>query len=117
MNDNRSKDLTLDRTDSLIYLDCVINEVFRFCTPLSGTVRMVYRDDRLSKTGAQLFKGTQVFIQFYNLARDSRLWSIDPDIFYPERFLNEDKDHHSHALIPLEVVIVNVLVKILLDLN
>jgi len=47
MNDNTSKDLTLDRIDSLIYLDCVINEVFRFCIPVSGTVRMVYMDDCL----------------------------------------------------------------------
>ncbi len=73
MNDNTNKDLTLDRIDSLIYLDCVINEVFCFCTPLSGTIRMVYMDDRLPESGAQLSKGTQVFIPFYNLARDSRL--------------------------------------------
>lgn len=100
MIDNTSKDLTLDRIDSLIYLDCVINEVLRFCIPISGTVRLVYEDDCLPKSGIQLSRGTQVFIPFHNLARDSRLWSIDPDIFYPERFLNEDKNHHSYALIP-----------------
>ena len=62
MVDNTHEDLTLDRIDSLIYLDCVINEVFRFYIPVSGTVRMVYMDDCLPKSGAQLFKGTQVFI-------------------------------------------------------
>ena len=100
MVDSTSEDLTLDRIDSLTYLDCVINEVFRFIIPVSGTVRMVYIDDCLPTSGVHLSKNTQVFIPFYNLARDSRLWSIDPNIFYPERFLNEDKDHHSHALIP-----------------
>ncbi len=98
--DNFKSELTLERIDSLIYLDCVINEVLRFCTPISGTVRIVNMNDCLPQSGVQLVKGTQVFIPFFNLARDSRLWSIDPDVFYPERFLNEDKDHHSHALIP-----------------
>jgi cytochrome P450 len=98
--DNRSEDLTLDRIDSLVYLDSVINEVVRFCICVSGTVRIVYIDDCLPKSSAQSSKGTQIFIPFYNLARDSRLCSIDPGVFYPERFINEDKDHHLHALIP-----------------
>ncbi|CAF3061389.1 unnamed protein product [Rotaria sp. Silwood2] len=25
---------------------------------------------------------------------------IDPNLFYPERFQDEDKDHHPYALIP-----------------
>ena len=100
MIDNSNCELTLERIDSLNYLDCVINEVLRFCTPISGTVRVVTMNDYLPQSGVQLTKGTQVFIPFNNLARDNRLWTIDPNIFYPERFLNEDKNHHSHALIP-----------------
>ncbi|CAF1646490.1 unnamed protein product, partial [Didymodactylos carnosus] len=35
---------------------------------------------------------------FYSLARDKRYWKIDPDLFYPERFQNEDKDHQPYGL-------------------
>jgi cytochrome P450 len=49
-----------------------------------------------------LYKDEQITIPFYNLARDQRYWKVDPNIFYPERFLNEDKDknHHPYAFIP-----------------
>ncbi|CAF4037815.1 unnamed protein product [Rotaria sordida] len=39
-------------------------------------------------------------INIYNLTRDKRYWKIDPDLFYPERFQGEDKDHHPYASIP-----------------
>jgi len=95
-----TQDLSIDRLDSLVYLDCVINEVLRFFPPANGTVRTLTMDDRLPESGAQLYKGDSVLIPFHNLARDTRYWSIDPTLFYPERFLNEDKNHHPYALIP-----------------
>ncbi|CAF0873411.1 unnamed protein product [Rotaria sp. Silwood1] len=100
MNDNNLQRLSLDRLDSLIYLDCVINEVLRFCPPATGTIRTLTIDDRLPSSDVQLFKGESVLIPFHNLAHDARYWSIDPEIFYPERFLGEDKNHHPYALIP-----------------
>ena len=51
-------------------------------------------------SGIQLYKGDEVFIPFNTLSRDKRYWKIDPDLFYPERFQNEDKDHHLYASIP-----------------
>ncbi|CAF4593442.1 unnamed protein product, partial [Rotaria magnacalcarata] len=45
-------------------------------------------------------KGDQVLIPTSALSRDTRLWNIDPEQFYPERFLNEDKNHHPCALLP-----------------
>ncbi|CAF1131795.1 unnamed protein product [Adineta steineri] len=99
-NNNSQGLLSLDRLDSLVYLDCVIKEVFRFCPPINGTVRTLTVDDRLPETGAQLFRGDQILIPFHSLARDTRYWSIDPELFYPERFLGADKDHHPYALIP-----------------
>ena len=92
--------LSLDNLDSLTYLDCVIKEVFRFTPPIGGSLRTLTMDDRLPESGAQLFKGDQVLISIDNLTRDTRYWSIDPSIFYPERFLSEDKNHHPYALIP-----------------
>ncbi|CAF2830066.1 unnamed protein product [Rotaria sp. Silwood2] len=90
----------LDRLDSLIYLDAVINEVFRFTPPLPATFRTLNADDCLPNSGVQLFKGDQVLIPLHDLARDTRYWSIDPALFYPERFLGADKNHHPYALIP-----------------
>ncbi|CAF3990970.1 unnamed protein product, partial [Rotaria sordida] len=40
--------------------------------------------------GAKLFKGDQIFIPIYNLAIDTELWSVDPNQFYPKRFLDQD---------------------------
>ena len=92
--------LTLDRLNSLTYLDCVIKELFRFCPVVDVASRTLMKDDRLPVCRAQLQKGDAVIIPIHNLARDSRYWSIDPNLFYPERFLNEDKNHHPYAFIP-----------------
>ena len=98
--DCHSKNVSLDRLDSLIYLDCVINEVLRYVPPATGTVRTLTMDDRLPASNIQLFQGDSLLIPFCNLAHDPRYWSIDPELFYPERFLEEDKHHHPYALIP-----------------
>lgn len=100
IENNSFEQLSLDQLDSLVYLDCVINEVLRFIPPATGTIRTLTMNDQLPGTSIQLFKGDSVLIPFYNLAHDTRYWSIDPEIFYPERFLNEDKHHHPYALIP-----------------
>ncbi|CAF1083079.1 unnamed protein product [Rotaria sordida] len=100
IDNNAQKDLSLERLDSLVYLDCVINEVLRFSPPGDGTFRTLTVDDRLPESGAQLLAGDQVLIPFINLSRDTRYWSIDPELFYPERFLGEDKNHHPYASIP-----------------
>jgi cytochrome P450 len=99
-NGSNQRSLTLDRLDSLVYLDAVINEVLRFSLPADGTYRTLTVDDHLPESNVQLYKGDQVCISFYNLARDPRYWSIDPELFYPERFLGEDKNHPPYALLP-----------------
>ena len=99
-NEHENDDLTLDRLDRLTYLDCVLKEVFRFRPAINGTVRTLSVDDRLPESGAQLYKGDQVLVPFHNLAHDHRYWKIDPEQFHPERFLHQDKDHPTFALIP-----------------
>ncbi|CAF5085829.1 unnamed protein product, partial [Rotaria sp. Silwood1] len=46
----------------------------------------------------------QIFIPIYNLAVDTELCSIDPNQFYFERFLDQDRQHHSYARIPFITV-------------
>ncbi|CAF3295184.1 unnamed protein product [Rotaria sp. Silwood2] len=101
MNDyGNRQELSLERLDSLVYLDCVIKEVLRLSPPVDGAARTLTADDSLPESGAHLYKGDQVFIPFYVLAQDTQLWSIDPKRFYPERFLDEDKNHRPYAFIP-----------------
>jgi cytochrome P450 len=100
LGDNKHQRLSIEQLDSLEYLNCVLQEVLRFGPPVSFTVRNVTADDRLPACGAQLYKGDEVMINIYSLTRDKRYWKIDPDLFYPERFQGEDKDHHPYASIP-----------------
>ena len=100
MVDNSEQSFSLDRLNSLVYLDCMINEVLRFSPLANETVRTLTVDDCLPESGVQLFKGDSVIIVFYNLVHNIRYWSVDPTLFYPERFLGEDKNHHPYALIP-----------------
>ena len=84
--------ISVEQLDSLTYLECVIRELFRFAPPLHSSLRTVMADDQLPASKVQLKKGDQIFMSIYNLGRDQRYWSesIDPDQFYPERFLIED---------------------------
>lgn len=100
LGENRSSRMTIDQIDSLTYFDCVLREVFRYFPPAAATTRSLMADDRLPASGVQLRKGDEVFIPFHVLARDKRFWKIDPDLFYPERFQGEDKDHHLYSWIP-----------------
>lgn len=100
LKDGERHELTIERLDSMLYLDCVVKEVLRYCPPAEGGIRTLTADDRLPESGAQLRKGESIYIPFHNLAHDTRYWSIDPDLFYPERFLGDDKNHHALAFIP-----------------
>ncbi|UJR27840.1 hypothetical protein I4U23_009106 [Adineta vaga] len=97
---NDRNDLSLDRLDSLTYLDCTINEVLRYYPPVEGTARTLTVDDRLPDSGFQLYKGQEILLPGGLLARDPEHWSIDPELFYPDRFLKEDKNHHPLAMFP-----------------
>ncbi|CAF3597998.1 unnamed protein product [Rotaria sp. Silwood1] len=99
MENNGGQHLSLDYLDSLIYLDCFINEVLRYSPTIDSTCRSVTVDDCLPKSGTRLYKGDQVLIPTSSLARDRRHWKIDPELFYPERFLDEDKNHHPYAFL------------------
>ncbi|CAF4027560.1 unnamed protein product [Rotaria sordida] len=81
-----------------MYLDCVLREMFRFVPPGFGTVRILTVDDRLPSTGVELRKGDFVFIAIHNMGRDRRYWqgTVDPDQFYPERFLVEGNDVYNN---------------------
>jgi cytochrome P450 len=92
-----SQRFSLEQLDSLIYLDCVLRELFRLVPPTLGTVRTLITDDQLPGSGFDLKKGESVLILFYSLARDKRYWAdlYDLNEFHPERFLN-DPEHKNN---------------------
>jgi len=93
-NDQR---FSVDDLDSLIYLDSVLQELFRLVSPVLSTVRTLVKDDQLPGTDAPLSKGDSVIISFYTIARDKRYWSDRYDLhgFHPERFL-DDPEHKNN---------------------
>lgn len=98
LDDFNQHTLSVTQLDSLVYLDCVLREMFRFVPPSIGTMRTLLVDDRLPSTGAELKKGDLIFVPISNLGRDSRYWlgPVSPDQFYPERFLNEENEIHNN---------------------
>src|SRR4051794_28810104 len=58
-NDDK-QNWSLERLDSLIYLDCVIKEVLRFSPVTVASARTLTADDCLSESGVQLYKGDHV---------------------------------------------------------
>jgi cytochrome P450 len=89
--------LSIEQLDSLIYLESVIREVLRCVPPAIGAVRTVIADDQLPATGAHLIKGDHIFIPAYSFNRDPRNCPgpINPNQFYPERFLITDNANNN----------------------
>ncbi|CAF0891465.1 unnamed protein product [Didymodactylos carnosus] len=88
--------LTADLLDRLTYIDCVMKEVLRFAPVVDCQLRTLTQDDEIN--GLQLKKGDSVLTAFYNAHMDKRCWTLNPQEFLPERFLNADKNHHPCAL-------------------
>ena len=51
--------------------------------------------------GTPIRRGQTILIALNNINTDPRYWHhADPKQFVPQRFLAEDKDHNSHAMLP-----------------
>jgi cytochrome P450 len=90
--------LTQDLLEKLIYVDCVTKEILRFAPIAAGIVRQAISDDIID--GIKIKKGDVFLIAIQNLHQNKKYWNIDPNIFYPERFLHEDKYPLRYAYLP-----------------
>lgn len=103
-NELREHGLTADATltyeiiEKLIYIDCVTKEVLRFALVAAGIVRLAIDNDIID--GYQIRKGDLILVAIQNLHQYSKYWNIDPTLFYPERFLDEDKSPPRYAYLP-----------------
>ncbi|XP_058048882.1 cytochrome P450 26B1 [Ahaetulla prasina] len=90
--------LQLETVHSLQYLDCVIKEVLRLFTPISGGYRTVLQTFELD--GFQIPKGWSIMYSIRD-THDTAPVFKDVDVFDPDRFgqeRSEDKDGRFHYL-------------------
>nr|XP_045008874.1 cytochrome P450 26B1 isoform X2 [Jaculus jaculus] len=90
--------LRLDTLSGLHYLDCVIKEVMRLFTPISGGYRTVLQTFELD--GFQIPKGWSVMYSIRD-THDTAPVFKDVNVFDPDRFSqarSEDKDGRFHYL-------------------
>lgn len=90
--------LTEDILDKLIYIDCVTKELLRFAPIAAGVLRQAIYDDIIDNI--RIKKDDIILIPIQNLHKNNNYWNIDPNLFYPERFLNEDKYPPKYAYMP-----------------
>ena len=92
------RNLTLEILDSLTYVDCVVREVLRHA-PVAGAISREATADCMIDD-IPVMKGDTITIAVQNIHRDPRYWNIDPNKFYPERFLQDDKNPRPYSFLP-----------------
>ena len=91
--------LTQDILDSLTYCECVTKEVLRLAPIAGATTRIALHDTMVDNVPVR--RGQTVLIALNNMNTDARYWHhAKSTAFVPERFLNEDKDHHPYSMLP-----------------
>ncbi|CAH1243935.1 CYP1A1 [Branchiostoma lanceolatum] len=85
---DRDRQPALADRASLPYMEATINEILRFSSvnpaaePHETTVDTTLR-------GYEIPEGTEIIVNLWSVARDPEIWG-DPDVFRPERFLDDD---------------------------
>ncbi|EKM55873.1 uncharacterized protein PHACADRAFT_209385 [Phanerochaete carnosa HHB-10118-sp] len=90
----------IEDRDSLPYISAIVQEVLRWHPILPiGLAHRTIADDEYN--GYHIPAGTVVIGNSWAMLRDERLFP-DPDLFKPERFLNEDGSLNDGAHYPIE---------------
>ena len=85
---------TLADRASLPYTEATISEAFRMSIPVPVHLpHVAERDTKIA--GYDIPKGTMVAASLHYLAMSPFLWK-DPDVFKPERFLDQDGNYLRH---------------------
>lgn len=87
----------VEQLQKMTYTNAVINESMRLYPPAWITDRENIEDDSFS--GFDIKKGTLIGISFYELHRNPKYWK-DPEIFYPERFIGDQKKISNQYFYP-----------------
>jgi len=88
IGDDRLPDF--DDRESLPYLDCILNEIFRWRPPVPISIpHRLTVDDQYH--GYDIRGGTTIFANIWAMTRDTDLYS-DPEEFRPERWADMDRN-------------------------
>ncbi|CAL1287238.1 unnamed protein product [Larinioides sclopetarius] len=94
----RQEEMSYDAVREMKILDAVISETLRMHPPIATLERSAVENYALRNTGIVVEKGMRVMIPIYGMHYDPEFFE-DPEIFNPERFL-EDPKHPQYAYLP-----------------
>ncbi|CAL1287237.1 unnamed protein product [Larinioides sclopetarius] len=92
------EEMSYDAVREMKILDAVISETLRMHPPIATLERSAVENYALRNTGIVVEKGMRVMIPIYGMHYDPEFFE-DPEIFNPERFL-EDPKHPQYAYLP-----------------
>ncbi|THY25748.1 cytochrome P450 monooxygenase [Aureobasidium pullulans] len=87
--------VTAEQIEQLPYLHAVVNEVLRFYCPIPMTIRIAEKDVILA--GHPIPKGTTVLTPLIAANHNSAMWSEDPKVFNPERWMGPGRANTGGA--------------------
>ncbi|KAI5200675.1 hypothetical protein AUEXF2481DRAFT_37728 [Aureobasidium subglaciale EXF-2481] len=87
--------VTAEQIEQLPYLHAVTNEVLRYYCPVPMTIRVAVKDIVLS--GQHIPEGTTVLMPLIAANHNSAMWSEDPKVFDPERWMGSGRANTGGA--------------------
>jgi cytochrome P450 len=87
--------VTAEQIEQVPYLHAVANEVLRFYCPVPMTIRVAARDVVLS--GQLIPEGTMVLTPLIAANHNSKMWSEDPKVFNPDRWMGPGRANTGGA--------------------
>ncbi|XP_030056904.1 vitamin D 25-hydroxylase isoform X2 [Microcaecilia unicolor] len=93
---------SLEEKSRMPYLEAVLHEILRFCNVVPLGIFHATSKETVVR-GYSIPKDTTVITNLYSVHYDEKYWH-DPDIFYPERFLNSSGQFvKKEAFIPFSL--------------
>ncbi|KAI4729451.1 cytochrome P450 monooxygenase [Aureobasidium sp. EXF-10728] len=90
-----SAQVTAEHIEQLPYLHAVTNEVLRYYCPVPMTIRVAAKDVVLS--GQLIPEGTTVLTPLIAANHNSSMWSEDPKVFNPDRWMGPGRANTGGA--------------------
>jgi len=90
-----SAQITAEQIEQVPYLHAVTNEVLRYYSPVPMTIRVAAKDVVLC--GQMIPEGTTVITPLIGANHDSKMWSEDPKVFNPDRWMGPGRANTGGA--------------------